>query len=64
MLEGLVRIISRKRVVVQSLSLSEVLHSIEARLLNEVYCIELANERTTSQQILPCRRFWPHRSRC
>ncbi len=51
MLEGLVQIIPRKGVVVQSISLDEVLQILEARLVNEVHCIELAAERATNQQI-------------
>jgi GntR family transcriptional regulator, rspAB operon transcriptional repressor len=51
MLENLVQIIPRKGVVVQSISLDEVLQILEVRLVNEVYCIELAVERATSAQI-------------
>ena len=51
MLECLVQIIPRKGVVVQSISLDEVVQILEARLINEVHCIELATERATSQQI-------------
>ena len=45
------QVIPRKGVVVQSISLDEVLQILEARLVNEVYCIELAAERATNQQI-------------
>lgn len=51
MLEDLVQVIPRKGVVVQSISLDEVLQILEARLVNEVYCIELAVERATNQEI-------------
>ena len=51
MLEGLVQIIPRKGVVVQSISLDEVLQLLEARLVNEVHCIELATERATDAHI-------------
>lgn len=51
MLEGLVQVIPRKGVVVQSISLEEVLQILEVRLVNEVHCVELAAERATSQQI-------------
>jgi DNA-binding GntR family transcriptional regulator len=51
MLEGLVQIIPRKGVVVQSISLDEVLQILEARLVNEVHCIELATERATDAHI-------------
>jgi GntR family transcriptional regulator, rspAB operon transcriptional repressor len=51
MLEGLMQIMPRKGVIVQSISLDEVLQILEARLINEVYCIELATERATNQQL-------------
>jgi DNA-binding GntR family transcriptional regulator len=51
MLEGLVQIIPRKGVMVQSISLDEVLQLLEARLVNEVYCIELATERATDAHL-------------
>jgi GntR family transcriptional regulator, rspAB operon transcriptional repressor len=51
MLEGLVQVIPRKGVVVQSISLEEVLHIIEARLVNETYCVGLAVERATDRDI-------------
>lgn len=37
MLEGLIQVIPRKGVVVQSISLDEVLHILELRLVNEPY---------------------------
>ena len=51
MLEGLVQVIPRKGVVVQSISLDQVLHILEARLVNEPHCIGLAVERATSKDI-------------
>ena len=51
MLEGLVQIMPRKGVMVQSISLDEVLQLLEARLVNEVHCIELATERATDAHI-------------
>jgi DNA-binding GntR family transcriptional regulator len=51
MLEGLVQVIPRKGVVVQSISLEQVLHILEARLINEPYCVGLAVERATSAEI-------------
>jgi DNA-binding GntR family transcriptional regulator len=51
MLEGLVQIIPRKGVMVQSISLDEVLQLLEARLVNEVHCIELAAERATDAHV-------------
>jgi len=51
MLEGLVQVMPRKGVVVQSISLEQVLNILEARLVNEPYCTGLAAERATSQEI-------------
>jgi len=42
MLEGLVQIIPRKGVVVQSISLDQVLQIIDVRLVNEPFCVGLA----------------------
>jgi GntR family transcriptional regulator, rspAB operon transcriptional repressor len=51
MLEGLVQVIPRKGVLVQTVSLDQVLQILEARLINEPYCAGLAAERATSQDI-------------
>jgi GntR family transcriptional regulator, rspAB operon transcriptional repressor len=51
MLEGLVQVIPRKGVVVQPISLEQVLHILEMRLVNEPYCVGLAAERATQQDI-------------
>lgn len=51
MLEGLVQVIPRKGVVVQPISLDQVLHILEMRLLNEPYCVGLAAERVAPQEI-------------
>ena len=51
MLEGLVQVIPRKGVMVQTVSLDQVLKILEARLVNEPYCASLAAERATSQEI-------------
>jgi len=51
MREGLLQVIPRKGVVVQSISLDEVLHLLEARLVNEPYCVGLAVERATPDDI-------------
>ena len=40
MLEGLVQVIPRKGVMVQTVSLDQVLNILEARLVNEPYCAE------------------------
>jgi DNA-binding GntR family transcriptional regulator len=51
MLEGLVQVIPRKGVMVQTVSLDQVLNILEARLVNEPYCASLAAERATSRDI-------------
>lgn len=51
MLEGLVQVIPRKGVVVQPISLEQVLHILEMRLVNEPYCVGLAVERATPQEV-------------
>jgi DNA-binding GntR family transcriptional regulator len=55
MLEGLIQVIPRKGVVVQSISLDEVIHILELRLVNEPYCVGLAVERATPQEITRMR---------
>lgn len=57
MLEGLLQVIPRKGVVVQSISLDEVLHILDMRLVNEPYCVGLAAERATSQDIMTMREL-------
>jgi GntR family transcriptional regulator, rspAB operon transcriptional repressor len=57
MLEGLIQVIPRKGVVVQSISLDEVLHILELRLVNEPYCVGLAVERATPQEITRMREL-------
>jgi DNA-binding GntR family transcriptional regulator len=49
--EGMVEIIPRKGVIVKPVSLNEVLHIIEVRLINECYCARLAAERANDQDI-------------
>jgi DNA-binding GntR family transcriptional regulator len=51
MLEGLVQVIPRKGVVVQSISLEQVLQILEVRLVNEPYCVGLAVERAAKEDI-------------
>jgi DNA-binding GntR family transcriptional regulator len=51
MLEGLVQVIPRKGVVVQPISLDQVLNILEMRLLNEPYCVGLAVERAIPQDL-------------
>lgn len=57
MLEGLVQVIPRKGVVVQSISLDQVLQIIEMRLLNEPYCVGLAVERATALELARMREL-------
>ena len=57
MLEGLVQIIPRKGVVVQLISLDEVLQILDMRLVNEAYCVGLAVERATAQEIARMREL-------
>jgi DNA-binding GntR family transcriptional regulator len=49
--EGLVDIIPRKGVIVRPVSLDEVAHIIEARLVNETYCAALAAQRVTRSDL-------------
>ncbi len=51
-LEGMVEIIPRKGVIVKPVSLNEVLHIIEVRLINECYCARLAAERANDLDIV------------
>ena len=51
MLEGLVAVIPRKGVIVQAISLDQVLQIIDLRHLNEPYCVRLAVARATGQDI-------------
>jgi DNA-binding GntR family transcriptional regulator len=51
MLEGLVQVIPRKGVIVQPISLDQVLQILEARLVNEPYCAGLAAERSDGGHI-------------
>ena len=51
MLEGLVQVIPRKGVMVQTISLDQVLQILDARLVNEPYCAGLAAERANSGDI-------------
>jgi len=57
MLEGIVRVMPRKGVIVQPISLDEVLQIIDVRLINEPHCVALAVERATSHDIAEMRRI-------
>ncbi len=57
MLEGLVQVIPRKGVIVQSISLDQIMQIIDVRLVNELYCVELAVERATAQDIAGMREL-------
>jgi DNA-binding GntR family transcriptional regulator len=58
MLEGLVQIIPRKGVVVQSISLDQVLHILEARLANELHCSGLRSSARPRRTLRVCRSYW------
>ena len=57
MTEGLVQVVPRKGVLVQPISLDEVLQILEMRLINEPYCAELASERASSDDISGMREL-------
>jgi len=57
MLEGLVQVIPRKGVIVQSISLDQIMQIIDVRRVNELYCVELAVERATAQEIAGMREL-------
>lgn len=64
MVEGLVQVIPRKRVVVQSISLNEVLSILEVRLVNELYCVELAVERNAMLKFARLQEIVRNAERC
>jgi GntR family transcriptional regulator, rspAB operon transcriptional repressor len=51
MLEGLVQVIPRKGVMVETISLDQVLQIIDVRLVNEPFCVGLAAERATPVEV-------------
>jgi DNA-binding GntR family transcriptional regulator len=55
MLEGLVQVIPRKGVMVESISLDQVLQIIDVRLVNEPFCVGLAAERATPAELSQLR---------
>jgi DNA-binding GntR family transcriptional regulator len=57
MLEGLVQVIPRKGVIVESISVDQIMQIIDVRLVNELYCVELAVERATSQELAGMREL-------
>jgi DNA-binding GntR family transcriptional regulator len=57
MLEGLVQVIPRKGVIVQSISLDQIMQIIDVRLVNEPHCVGLAVERATAQEIAGMREL-------
>jgi DNA-binding GntR family transcriptional regulator len=57
MIEGLVRVIPRKGVVVESISLDQVLQILDVRLVAEPYCVKLAVERAVPQDIAAMRKL-------
>jgi DNA-binding GntR family transcriptional regulator len=57
MLEGLVQVIPRKGVIVESISVDQIMQIIDVRLVNELYCVELAVERATAQELAGMREL-------
>lgn len=57
MREGLVQVIPRKGVIVQPVSLDEVLQIADVRLVNETHGVSLAVERATAADISNLRRI-------
>lgn len=55
MLEGLVQVIPRKGVMVETISLDQVLQIIDVRLVNEPFCVGLAAERATPAEVAQLR---------
>lgn len=55
MLEGLVQVIPRKGVMVETISLDQVLQIIDVRLVNEPFCVGLAAERATPVEVAQLR---------
>jgi DNA-binding GntR family transcriptional regulator len=55
MLEGLVQVIPRKGVMVETISLDQVLQIIDVRLVNEPFCVGLAAERATPGEVSQLR---------
>ncbi len=55
MLEGLVQVIPRKGVMVETISLDQVLEIIDVRLVNEPFCVGLAAERATPSEVSQLR---------
>ena len=51
MLDGMVTILPRKGVCVKPISVDEILAIIDIRLINEVYCVRLAAEKATPDDI-------------
>jgi DNA-binding GntR family transcriptional regulator len=56
-LEDLVSVIPRKGVIVNPLSLEEILQIIEVRQINEAHCVRLAAERATGSDIAAMARI-------
>jgi GntR family transcriptional regulator, rspAB operon transcriptional repressor len=51
MIEGLVQVMPRKGIIVKPVSLDEALQTIEVRLLNESYCVRLAADRASANEM-------------
>jgi DNA-binding GntR family transcriptional regulator len=57
MIEGLVRVIPRKGVVVEAISLDQVLQILDVRLVTEPHCVRLAVERALPQDVAAMRKL-------
>ncbi len=56
-LERLVKVIPRKGYIVKTISIDEVMNVIDVRIVNEVYCAQLAAVRATKADILRMERI-------
>jgi GntR family transcriptional regulator, rspAB operon transcriptional repressor len=51
MLEGMVDVIPRKGIIVRPVSFDEILSIVEVRLINETYCVRMAAERVSADDL-------------
>lgn len=51
MLEGMVDVIPRKGIIVKPVSFDEILQIVEVRLINETYCVRMAAERASADDL-------------
>jgi DNA-binding GntR family transcriptional regulator len=57
MQDGLLEVIPRKGVIVRPISLDEIMHIVESRLVNETFCARLAAERAAPQDLAAIERI-------